>query len=150
MFYVSGNPPGRYMSERPLIPWRVGFTPGTQGTRPLAVSCFCRSIVPPAGIEPAPQTGTDFESVAATITPRGFDWAFHTSPRSGPIGITFNIYSRFCRFVAPARIERASSEPKSDVLAVAPRGNLSNLFCYVTNCGYNQIAIFAISFPIRF
>ena len=36
-------------------------------------------FVPPAGIEPARHTAIDFESIAATITPRGFDWAFRAS-----------------------------------------------------------------------
>ena len=59
-------------------------------------------LVPPAGIEPAPQTGTDFESVAATISPRGFVWAFHVSQRSGPkYEKTFNIYSRALPLCCP-------------------------------------------------
>ena len=37
-------------------------------------------------------------------------------------------------FVAPARIERASSEPKSNVLAVAPRGN-----CFISSGGHYTI-----------
>ena len=40
-------------------------------------------------------TAIDFESIVATITPRGFVWAFHVSQRSGPkYEKTFNIYSR--------------------------------------------------------
>lgn len=37
-------------------------------------------------------------------------------------------------FVAPARIERASLEPKSNVLAVAPRGN-----CFISSGGHYTI-----------
>lgn len=48
--------------------------------------------VPPAGIEPARHTAIDFESIAATITPRGYV------------------------FVAPPRFERGIQVPKTWVL----------------------------------
>lgn len=34
--------------------------------------CISKNFVPPARIEPARHTAIDFESIAATITPRGY------------------------------------------------------------------------------
>ena len=121
----------------------AGFEPATGNMRIISAHLFKLSlfVASPAGmvftnyihvriLYPRSEsnrhavTAIDFESIVATVTPRGFVWAFCASLRSGPVTIMFNIYfAGDDRFVAPARIERASSEPKSGVLAVAPRGN---------------------------
>lgn len=81
-----------------------GIGPGRFNKNKGRVACFhfCNTanqlpglfaaFVPPVGFEPTPRLGLDFESSAATITPRGYF------------------------FVAPPRFERGLPEPKSGVL----------------------------------
>lgn len=93
---------GHIMLEWPL-PWRVGFTPGLQVTRPLAASCFCHSFVPTAGIEPATPMGTTF-----------WVWRVYLFRQDGLFGcnafhngLTHNVRTSMKRVLLPCRDSNA-------------------------------------------